>query len=193
VLILVLLSACSRASSGTPLTSPQPDPAGGTSNEASASTTVPIVVVVQTPPPTTSASSVPPPPHSPLCANATNRWLSECDELVARLRPRVAKPILECLRTANSGGPPDAYACVQNRLSSTKADPLAEADCDRLAKLCAGKSAPKHWRARCSKQFSALTARGRDAVVVCMSANECEGLLYFDEDVGSCVFDDHPA
>ena len=134
---------------------------------------------------------------SPLCANSgAHICLSDCDELVSRLDPRVAPRVVSCLRHANSGGtcvPPAAYACVENALPTTRRDAAAEADCDRLAHLCNGMKAASGWRRNCSSVFPSLTSHGRSAVIACMSSEDCAGMPYFDEDVGSCVFDDHVA
>ncbi|HEY1960111.1 MAG TPA: hypothetical protein VGH28_31095 [Polyangiaceae bacterium] len=132
--------------------------------------------------------------RAPLCANrGADICLSSCDELVSRLDSRVAPGIVSCLRHANSGEtcvPPAAYACVEGALATARSDALAEADCDRLARACSGKKAAPGWRRNCSSVFPSLTSHGRSAVVACMSKQDCAGMPYFDQDVGSCVFAD---
>ncbi len=143
--------------------------------------------------PETSAS-----PNAPsLCANTSGDiCLVGCPELASRLAPSVAPRVIACLRGAHSGEtcvPPAAYACVENALPTTRRDPRAEADCDRLAQRCHGKKAAPDWRRNCSTVFPSLTPRGRSAVIACMAARDCEGMPYFDDDVGSCVYEDVPA
>ena len=133
---------------------------------------------------------------SPCAGTSNDICLTSCGELVSRLDARVAPGVVACLRHANSGGtcvPPAAYACVENALPTTRRDARAETDCDRLAQICRGKKAAPDWRRNCSSVFPSLTAHGRAAVIACMSTQDCAGMPYFDDDGGSCVFDDHVA
>jgi hypothetical protein len=102
--------------------------------------------------------------------------------------------VVACLRGAASGEtcvPPAAYACVQDAIKGVAADQAALEDCLRFGRMCS--STTPEFLNSCADYFGALTPTGRQAVIDCMSPNQCSALQFFPEDIGSCIYDGHAA